>query len=75
MKMMRPPRWGLLLLLATALLFSIPLVWMLLSSLKPAGQLTEDPYSLLPRTWQWSNFSEALDSMPYLVYLANSLLL
>ena len=75
MKLTRPPRWGILLLLATTLLFSIPLIWMVLSSLKPAGQLVEDPYSLLPESWQWSNYSEALDSMPYLVYLANSLLL
>jgi multiple sugar transport system permease protein len=71
----RPPRWGLVLLLATAVLFSLPLVWMLLSSVKPAGQLTEDPYSLLPQTWQWGNFGEALSSMPYLVYLTNSLIL
>jgi len=75
MKLTRPPRWGILLLLATTLLFSIPLIWMVLSSLKPAGQLVENPYSLLPESWQWSNYSEALDSMPYLVYLANSLLL
>ncbi len=75
MKLTRPPRWGILLLLATTLLFSIPLIWMVLSSLKPAGQLVEDPYSLLPESWQWSNYSEALHSMPYLVYLANSLLL
>ena len=75
MKTMRPPRWGILLLLATAILFSIPMIWMVLSSLKPAEQLTEDPYSLLPASWQWNNFSDALDSMPYLVYLTNSLLL
>jgi|TARA_Y100000758_G_scaffold177883_1_gene126498 multiple sugar transport system permease protein len=75
MKTMRPPRWGILLLLATAILFSIPMIWLVLSSLKPAEQLTEDPYSLLPASWQWNNFSDALDSMPYLVYLTNSLLL
>ena len=75
MKTMRPPRWGILLLLTTAILFSIPMIWMVLSSLKPAGQLTEDPYSLLPVSWEWNNFSDALASMPYLVYLTNSLLL
>jgi multiple sugar transport system permease protein len=71
----QPPRWGLALLVATAVLFSLPLLWLLVSSVKPATQLTEDPYSLLPSSWQWGNFREAVEAMPYLVYLTNSLIL
>jgi len=74
-KPMRPTRLAHLLLLATAAVFAFPLVWMVLSSLKPAVQLTEDPYALWPRRWEWSNYPAALAAMPYLRYLRNSLLL
>jgi len=63
------------LLIAAAALFALPLVWMVLSSLKPASQLTEDPYTIWPARWQWSNYPEALGSLPYLRYLRNSLVL
>lgn len=64
-----------LVLTAAVSVFALPLVWLVLSSLKPAVQLTEDPYSALPRRWQWENYPEAVSSMPYLRYLSNSLLL
>ena len=58
-----------------AALFSLPLLMMVSGSLKSAEQLTRDPYSLLPAEWNWSNFPEALSSMPFVVYLSNTLLL
>ncbi|MCH2179024.1 MAG: carbohydrate ABC transporter permease [Mariniblastus sp.] len=58
-----------------AALFSLPLLMMISGSLKSAEQLTRDPYSLLPAEWNWSNFPEALSSMPFFVYLSNTLLL
>lgn len=64
-----------LLLLLLALLFAWPLVWMVLSSLKSPVQLTENPYSLLPQTWEWGNYPQALAAMPYLRYLGNSIAL
>lgn len=64
-----------LLLIAAAVLFAGPLAWMVVSSLKPAVELNENPYALLPGRWQWSNYPDALASMPYLQYLRNSLLL
>lgn len=63
------------LLVTSALIFAFPLLWMVLSSLKPSTQLVEDPYALLPREWQWSNYVEAVQAMPYLRYLRNTLLL
>jgi len=62
-------------LLTAAALFALPLVWMVLSSLKPANQLTEDPYAFWPSRWQWNNYPQALASLPYLRYLRNSLVL
>jgi len=75
MKRNRPHPLSHVILLAAALLFSVPLIWMVLSSLKPAAQLTEDPYSLLPTRWQWRNYPDAVISMPYLRYLRNTLIL
>ena len=62
-------------LVTTAALFALPLVWMVLSSFKPANQLTENPYAFWPSRWQWSNYPQALASLPYLRYLRNSLVL
>lgn len=63
------------LLVLSATIFAFPLLWMVLSSLKPSAQLVQDPYSLLPREWQWSNYAAAVQAMPYLRYLRNTLLL
>lgn len=62
-------------LLCVAAIFATPIAWMLLSSLKPAAQLVEDPYSVWPWRWQWENYSQALSSMPFRLYLRNSLIL
>ena len=64
-----------LLLIAAAGVFAFPVAWIVLSSLKPGVQLTADPYSLIPQQWAWSNYPDALTSMPYLRYLRNSILL
>ncbi|MEO2020808.1 MAG: carbohydrate ABC transporter permease [Pirellulaceae bacterium] len=63
------------LLLVCSLVFAIPLLWMFTCSLKTQAELIQDPYSLLPRTWNWQNYPDAIQSMPYLRYLGNSLLL
>lgn len=72
----RPPvvvAHGLLLLLAAA--FSLPLVWMVLTSFKPAEQITADPHRVLPVEWRGANYVEAVTAMPYFRYLRNSLVL
>lgn len=71
----KPAMSGQLVLIAAAIVFATPLVWMLLSSFKPAVQLSEDPYSVMPRKWAWENYPQAVSSMPYLRYLRNSLVL
>ncbi|MEX0819530.1 MAG: carbohydrate ABC transporter permease [Pirellulaceae bacterium] len=71
----RPHPLAYTLLVLSATIFAFPLLWMVLSSLKPSAQLVQDPYSLLPREWQWSNYAAAVQAMPYLRYLRNTLLL
>ena len=71
----RKSLWRFTLLIVISALFMPPLVLMLLASLKPAEQLTGDPYSLLPERVVWSNYQQALEVVPYLKYLANSIVL
>ncbi len=68
-------KWKVLLLVSVSGLFVFPLLLMLLASVKPAGQLTSDPYSLLPSSIRTENYGEALQSIPYVKYLANSIVL
>jgi multiple sugar transport system permease protein len=64
-----------LVLLSAAVVFATPLLWMVTSSLKSQVELNENPYALLPERPAWENYPQAVRSMPYLVYLRNSLLL
>ncbi len=72
----RPATWRAYLVLSSvAALFLFPLVWMVLSSLKSSEQIASNPYSLLPTEWRFSNYSEAVQAIPFFRYLGNSLLL
>jgi multiple sugar transport system permease protein len=75
MKRDRPPAGAHLILAATAGLFSVPLAWMVLASLKPAEDLLSDPHRILPTQWRPENYREAIDAMPYFLYVRNSLVL
>jgi multiple sugar transport system permease protein len=71
-----PPPWlAHLLLGALALVFATPLVWMVLSSLKPQEQIAADPHRILPSQWRLANYADAVTTIPYLRYLGNSLVL
>ncbi|QDS97737.1 L-arabinose transport system permease protein AraQ [Adhaeretor mobilis] len=63
-----------LVVLATAL-FAIPLVWMVLTSLKTPEQIANAPYSWWPSPLRWENYREAVSAMPFLRYLVNTLVL
>jgi len=64
-----------LLLTVAAAVFAVPLVWMVLSSFKPAEQIASDPHRVLPVEWRVANYVEAVTTMPYFRYLRNSLVL
>ena len=67
--------WRHLILIGLAALFSLPLLVMFFSSLKTPEELARNPYALLPETWRWQNYPDALAAIPYWRYLLNSLLL
>ena len=57
-----------------AVLFLLPLFWMISSSLKPNYQVLEYPPRWLPRPIMWSNYPEALTYVPFGRYTMNTLL-
>jgi len=52
----------------------IPLVWMLLSSLKAAGELAAMPPEWLPSSFSLTNYATALGSFRFPTYLAHSVI-
>ena len=76
MKRSSPPAWLAHAVLAwSAALFAIPLLWMVLTSLKPQEQIAAEPHRILPVEWRFENYIEAVTTMPYARYLRNSLVL
>ena len=58
--------WG------VALLFLIPFVWMISSSLKSNYQIFEVPPRLIPNPPQWDNYRNALTTLPFGRYMVNT---
>ncbi|MBN4836372.1 carbohydrate ABC transporter permease, partial [Enterobacter hormaechei] len=64
-----------LLLMAGALVFLAPFIWMVLTSIKPVDEVFTRELSLLPtRLALVENYTEALTRVPLLRYLWNGLL-
>jgi ABC-type glycerol-3-phosphate transport system permease component len=76
---MQPRGWQLLwrysFLGAMALLFAVPLFWMLASSLKPEYQIFASPPVWWPSPPRWENYLEAFSVRPFGLYFANTLLI
>jgi alpha-1,4-digalacturonate transport system permease protein len=59
-------------LVTSALVALIPIVWLVLGSFKTPTELSERPPSLLPDSWGLSNYTEALTRFDFTSYLFNS---
>lgn len=62
-----------LLLIALAIIFSYPLIWMITTSFKPEGYAFEYPPRLYAGTFQWQNYTEAWSQFPFWQSLGNTL--
>ncbi|GAA3634917.1 carbohydrate ABC transporter permease [Microbacterium awajiense] len=58
-----------------AITMLVPFVWMILTSLKSPGELSQFPPSILPEQWLWSNYAETLQAAPFDIYFRNSLII
>lgn len=56
-------------------LFSFPFLWMLFTALKTPQEIIRGVDSFFPTNPQWSNFSNAISQIPFLLYLKNSLII
>lgn len=58
-----------------ALVFVLPLIWMLSTSLKADQQIFAMPPQWIPETIMWGNYLRVLEVMPFWTYLFNSVLI
>jgi multiple sugar transport system permease protein len=61
-------------LILFACLFMLPLYWMFISAVKPSAELGQFPPTLWPRAWEWGNFREAVEFIPFFTYLRNTMI-
>ncbi len=61
-------------MIAYAIFLGFPLVWLLSTSLKTPQELATLAPSLIPRSWDWQNFADALGSQDLVHAGANSLI-
>jgi multiple sugar transport system permease protein len=60
-----------LILIAAA--FLMPLYWMAVTALKDRKELLAYPPTLLPASWEWFNFVDAVEFIPFERFFANTL--
>jgi ABC-type glycerol-3-phosphate transport system permease component len=66
---------GHILLCGLSLLFFIPFFWLVCTSLKPDKEIFSSTLKILPTEYKWSNYREAIEFIPILRYLGNTLLI
>ncbi|RIK42189.1 MAG: sugar ABC transporter ATP-binding protein [Chloroflexi bacterium] len=59
-------------MVALSIIFLIPLFWMASTSLKQQGQVFAFPPVWIPNPIMWSNYAEALERAPLLIWLSNT---
>ena len=60
-----------LIILSVIALF--PLLWVLLSSVKSAGELTANPTHILPKDFTFENFRHVIEDLNFMENIGNSL--
>jgi multiple sugar transport system permease protein len=64
-----------ILLIPAAVVFLMPFLWMLSTSLKPDSQLFAYPPVWIPNPFQWSNYPKSVSYVPFFTYLKNTLII
>lgn len=62
------------LLMTVGLVFMFPFVWSLATSLKPMADLFRPTPTLIPSEYVWGNYSEVFDSVPFVRFYANTII-
>ena len=64
---------GSIVLLIGSLIMVFPFVWMVLSSFKTVGDVYTYPPKWLPSEWNFNNFQQVFDMIPFWTYYGNSI--
>ncbi|WP_066192149.1 MULTISPECIES: carbohydrate ABC transporter permease [Gracilibacillus] len=59
-------------LVVASVFFLVPFLWMVSTSLKPVTQIFTYPPEFIPNPFQWSNYLEATEYIPFFSYLSNT---
>lgn len=59
-------------LLLGVCLMALPFFWMLMTSLKTSAEVIQMPPALVPKHFNWQNYTEALKAAPFRRYFLNS---
>jgi len=65
----------LVLLIALASMFAIPLVWTVLTSMKSAQEFAKEPERFIPRHFVFDNFSKAWNALPFPIFVRNTVVI
>src|SRR5579871_1594238 len=63
-----------LVVIAGAVVFVFPFFWLVGTSLKPESDVFLFPPDLIPRQLEWDNFPAALQQLPFLLGLRNTMI-
>ncbi|KGA99046.1 sugar ABC transporter permease [Alkalihalobacillus alcalophilus ATCC 27647 = CGMCC 1.3604] len=58
-----------------AVLMIIPFIWMVLTSLKTMGEVTQVPPTIIPNEWNWASYVRVFDYMPFLQFYWNTIMM
>jgi multiple sugar transport system permease protein len=63
---------GRIFLLAMSIVFLLPILWMFTTSIKDSSQVMAYPPIWLPRPPKWENYRIAVNAIPFVLYLRNT---
>lgn len=55
-----------------AVVFSMPFVWMLSTSVKPGFEVLKVPPQWIPSTWEWDNYTKPWTNLPFALFYRNT---
>src|SRR4051812_17839955 len=62
-------------LISVGFLFLVPFLWLFLTSLKTPDEIFAIPPKWLPSEWQWSNYTDATQAIPFFKYIWNTVVI
>ncbi|MEN0650105.1 carbohydrate ABC transporter permease [Caldifermentibacillus hisashii] len=62
-------------LITVGFLFLVPFLWLFLTSLKTADEIFAIPIQWFPSEWQWTNYIDAIQAIPFFKYIWNTVVI